>query len=866
MNNTAIRISDRIIAWGVPVLGLAIPLAVFPAYIFLQIKSTILQCGAAVLFTAWAVKAIELRSSGAGKGIGFFVAPAFAFMLSAIFNVIFVTSSFDTSFDELAVRVPYFLLFLVTLLSFSDLARARRLLVWIMGAGFIVSVYGMMQHFRIDPLGIGGFDRIQSTFGNANFYVGFLIPVIPAVAAGFDFSDPGERKKTLSMIILILIAAAGYFIGTIAVASLMLRAMIFGALFSAVIAMAVRLRLREKTATAVTLFLLVNNLFLTVSRSGQIGLGAATIVFVVVAVLFISHGAPRRKILLISASTLILAGLVVGGVLYIGSSDQGRTVTISERKYCAKGAWELIKQKPILGHGIGTFKNNYPLVKTKESWAYNAMCFEHVSNVYNEHLEVLHDEGIVGFSVYLWLCAVMVIVPIIAMRRMSKTPLIQSVAKERFWMRTYAANPVVMVVGLLSGVIALLVSNIFSLSMRYTATGFIFWVFLGLLGAQVNAMLHPEATGTRRNDSNGNGPVHAVRSLWFRRIFEGAVGAAAIGILFFSVRIFIADNCMNEAVIHSKNAYQAIENTDRIYHAIFVEGTRYRSDPAEWELAIKNYICTIRCNPFSMRARYFLGNAFNRRWNMEPVCNQAWGDAPEQRRTDAHRALEQYDYVYKQAPHFTEIDYELGDLYMKLGDADQAIRYYKEYIKYMPFFTKVHYSLAEAYAAKKDWINAAEAYKDAIDLNQKFTLAYCNLSAVYHKMGKEDLRTEMLEKAREAGPHAADLLMVDVWEKLDEPELAVASCLTCIARDSADAGVYTKLGWLYIKSKQWEKAIAAYRKLLELNPSDALAYINLSNLFYETGRLQESKEAYLKALKIDPNTVRSMMNRQPTNE
>jgi tetratricopeptide (TPR) repeat protein len=151
-------------------------------------------------------------------------------------------------------------------------------------------------------------------------------------------------------------------------------------------------------------------------------------------------------------------------------------------------------------------------------------------------------------------------------------------------------------------------------------------------------------------------------------------------------------------------------------------------------------------------------------------------------------------------------------------------------------------------------------------LNQKFTLAYCKLSAVYHKIGKEDLSKEMLEKAREAGPHAADLMMVDVWDKFGEPDLAVASCLKCIARDSADAAVYSKLGWLNIKSKEWEKAIAAYRKLVKLDPSDALAYINLSNLFYETGQLQAAKEAYLKAVEIDPDKVRSVINRQPTNE
>src|SRR5512136_2511436 len=93
----------------------------------------------------------------------------------------------------------------------------------------------------------------------------------------------------------------------------------------------------------------------------------------------------------------------------------------------------------------------------------------------------------------------------------------------------------------------------------------------------------------------------------------------------------------------------------------------------------------------------FFGNAFNRRWNMKPQFNPAWGDRGSAPRTDADRAIEQYDYLVKQAPHTFEIDYELGNLYGKLGNINRSIACYRDYKRYKPFFTKIHHALAEAY-------------------------------------------------------------------------------------------------------------------------------------------------------------------------
>ena len=861
MNNSVVRWCDRIIRWGIPALGVCIALAIsMPSYTSLLIKATFLQCGIAVISAAWVIRTVEERRFSPGRPLLWFVIPAFVFMLSAVFNYIFVTPSRDTSIDELLIRVPYFLLFFIAAVSFTDHKSARNVLTWIMGAGFVVSFYGVLQHFGVDPFDLSKTDRIRSTFGHPNFYAGFLILAIPMVAAAFDYTASEQRKKTLSLIAYIFLASVVYYLCVILFTEqVVIRAVIFVVFCALLIILCIRFRFRERSAVAVTLFFLVNNVFMTGSRSAQIGLGSAVIVFSFLVYVFVLNARSWRKALSLAVIALSLAGLVVAGVRHISYSSEGRLNIVSQRKYYVQGALDLIKQKPLLGHGLGTFKNNFPLVKPRASWLYNEMCFEHVSNVYNEHLEVLHDEGAVGFSAYVWLLAVFLIAPLAVIRTYAKRPLAAATAEEPLWLRAYPPDRALLLIGFLSGVSALLISNIFSLSMRYTATGFMFWLFLGLIAAQASAAADEAGNGLRQPAA----PVSAIWS-WTRRAFQAAAVIIAGTAVFFSCRLYAADLYLNEAVGYSKSAYVPEENNDRVFHGIFVEGTRYRSIPAMGEKALEYYMKTLRCNPRYLRARYFLGNTFNRRWNMKPECNPAWGDRLDEPRNDAQRALEQYEYIYRQAPHLSEIDYEMGDLYRKLGNLDMAVRFYREYIRYMPFFTKAHYALAQTYAAKGDWANAAEEYKESIDLNSKFTLAFLELSAVYTILDKSDLAEEMFEKARELVPERADFMMAGVWENFGEKGRAAGAYQKQIERDSTDAAAYYKLGWYYIERKELKKAIAVYLKLVKADPSSALGYINLSNLYYETGQLQASKDALRKAIELNPELVRSMTSRPPT--
>jgi tetratricopeptide (TPR) repeat protein len=61
-----------------------------------------------------------------------------------------------------------------------------------------------------------------------------------------------------------------------------------------------------------------------------------------------------------------------------------------------------------------------------------------------------------------------------------------------------------------------------------------------------------------------------------------------------------------------------------------------------------------------------------------------------------------------------------------------------------------------------------------------------------------------------------------------------------------------ELGNSYVKTMQWDQALAAYQKAVELDPNYQAAYANLGVVYYQLGQLDLAASQYQKALELDP--------------
>jgi tetratricopeptide (TPR) repeat protein len=76
----------------------------------------------------------------------------------------------------------------------------------------------------------------------------------------------------------------------------------------------------------------------------------------------------------------------------------------------------------------------------------------------------------------------------------------------------------------------------------------------------------------------------------------------------------------------------------------------------------------------------------------------------------------------------------------------------------------------------------------------------------------------------------------------------------CVKKSPHKGRPYTNLGFAYIESGQYDKALEATQKGIDLDPKFAGAYYNLSIIYQKMGNLNQAIAMAKKSLEIDPDT------------
>jgi len=796
-----------------------------------QIKITVLQVSSTIIFTFWVIKCLEINRIPFSTDLKRILIPVLLFLISGIISYTVVSPYKSASFEELSLRIPYIIIFVVTISEFTDIIKSIKLMKIIVSVTVVLVLYGLIQHFGFDPMGWKGThgDRVFSTFGNPNLYTGYLVMMVPLVLLIFTFKHETEIYNIIFYSRLSFLVSILYFILQTIQQNQFIRITFFFILFLILVITGIYYKLkRSEILTGLIYYVIFINIFIAASRSGYIGTGMSIISLIIFFAIIESKNTFNTNFKQITIYMILLLLIILSGVIYL---NKQREKSISERKFILLSASDLIKKHPIIGNGLGTFKINYPSVRRVGVWSVQEKCYVQCRNVYNEFVEIVNDEGIIGLFIFLWLIGIIIL---LGYKEITSP-------EQNLYRKYYLA-------GLLSSVLGILVSNMFSLTMRYVTSGFYFWLLLGLLSAKL----------IKRYTENNNIQHRKNIIITFFQILVFSLNFVLIP---FWIRFFLSDIYLNYGLKHSKQAYQLISTEGNIVRDIIITGGEYYSDPKEWEQAIKYYRKSLKLYPGSINAHYFLANSFNRRWNLQPQYNPDWGDTNGNTRTDAERALAEYEELKKQAPDHVEIHFEMATLYMKLGKFDIALEYLKKYIEQKPFFAKAQYYTGWIYMQKKEWEQSEKWYLEALNLNDQFTQAYIDISIVYYKQKKYDLFYDSYRKALELSPNYTDKAIAHLFNKFGDWDKAIEYYKKAEVIRPTDSELFYELGWCYIQKKEWQNAINSYKKAISLNDKFIMAYINLSNIYYNLGNFKLAKEMYKKALEIDPAFVNSIIKK-----
>lgn len=399
------------------------------------------QLSAAVVFALWMLDAWRTRVLRISRN-------ALQLPLLGLFAVGLFQLGAGLSFDPQATRVSLvqlagLLVYFAATLAFVDSPRRLKLLARLVVIfGFLLAVYGLMQHF-LNPRTIFWVREPKQAepFGpyvNRHHFAGYMELVL-AMPLGLMFAGAIARERML----LYAFASAMMAISLVMTNSRGgLISMVCEILFLAAVSSLARGRKREGEVLSGAERLR--------AAAARIGLGFAMLVAVFVGVLYFGGEGAFSRLL---------------GTVNSADPTTGRV-------HFWSGALQIIRDHPWLGTGLGSFGSVYTRYDTGNG-AYR------LEQAHNDYLQILSDAGVVGGLLGL---VFVVLLFRAALKRLQ--------SQDRFRRGV--------ILGALAGCVGVLVHSFFDFTLHTTANALMFLLLAALATADDRVEEPDEGTGRQR--------------------------------------------------------------------------------------------------------------------------------------------------------------------------------------------------------------------------------------------------------------------------------------------------------------------------------------------------------------------------------
>jgi O-antigen ligase len=297
------------------------------------------------------------------------------------------------------------------------------------------------------------------------------------------------------------------------------------------------------------------SLTVTFTRSSYLGFGASLIFM---AILFMtlqgkSFIKENKKFFIIILVAIIIITLLFvipnplnksGTAIYkiknrISVSQLSQSFSISSRITNWKFTTLMIKDNPLLGSGIGTYKYNslrYQARFLEQGQNRSIYPYVFATKTHNEYLQLWAELGIVGLGIFIWL--------VISYFNYGL----------RFIKRVKNRYKQGIIIGLMGAVVAVLIDGIFGFPLHLPATIVLFWLALALTIVTIKSEIGAEEVNTSKKDSN--------QISWFKPLLYIIIILLAIFLCVTVSRPFIARTYWyygNKEVKENKDVNKAIK-------------------------------------------------------------------------------------------------------------------------------------------------------------------------------------------------------------------------------------------------------------------------------------------------------------------
>jgi len=638
------NIYDKLILINLKLLILFIPLFCNKNIIYLRInQEAVLKLFIIIAFTFWILN--NLNNKNYEIKINKLNLPILLFIL--ITTISFVNTKYlIVSLREYIIFLFYGILFFLIISNIRSELQFNSFIKILFFTSAIISIYTLIHYYGVNPTYLKEFSDIASPIGNKNLISNYLATIFPII-----FSYYLLENKRKSKIIYYLILSICY--TTIIICQTR------GIWISIFL-----------TFTIGIYFFIKFKLSFSIFRKNNKWLILLFITFIIITTIYSTENTLNKS--------------KITTVKKVASIYEEDFSSINPRLIIWRTTMDMIKEKPLFGIGIGSFKMNYHYYQAKviENNNHYLQYWAHPLDAHNEYLQIGAESGLIGLLVFL--CVIYIFYNFF----------LRYIKKEK-----NVKNQII-ALGLIGGITIYLFHCLFSFPFRIPALGATFFTILGL------TFIYTKNIFISKNIKEKN--IIKIKKSRYNIIFSMIIFITMILVIDCVVlRPYLAE------VNYGKGKIQSMEGNYNAALSYLEHGEKL--DPFNGRILFDIGDIYYKFNMYNESMRYFnkakkYSNDINIYRNLG-LCYLQTGNYIE--------AEKNLKYAIFLDPKFIKAYFNLGYLYYLQKEFDMAIEQWDNILRIEPNYEKryiIFYYLGMAYSEKYINKSALEYFIQALQL------------------------------------------------------------------------------------------------------------------------------------------------------
>ena len=317
-------------------------------------------------------------------------------------------------------------------------------------------------------------------------------------------------------------------------------------------------------------------------------------------------------------------------------------------------------------------------------------------------------------------------------------------------------------------------------------------------------------------------------------------------------------------------------NSDEVYDDIHTQLGLAYIEVKQFEDAIRHLKQAINTAPNSVEVHYNLARAYSETGNLEAATNEVTETLRldpvyppihdlvekikqthynrgvtfhnEERLSDAVTSFQNATLLDAE---YTAAHFHLGIVLLKMENYSRTVEALRKTVELDRTHKAAYHALALAYFGQHEVEKARKAAQNAIDIDPNFQPARALLEAIDPSYSKQTEETQSTRQpdidATEKKTHAETKHSQAIDSSDEKPDVD----------PETDVKKTIERGLIYLGSKQYKQAEAAFKKAIKTDPNCVDAHYGLGKAYFEMGAIDAARASAEEAIRLNPQHIHS---------